>query len=75
MQGLHVHDFRHTGNTLAAQGGTSIADFKARIGHDSARAALIYQHATTAADKKIAEALGQAIESAEADQPRVADGS
>jgi integrase len=75
MQGLHVHDLWHTGNTLAAQGGTSIADLKARMGHDSARTALIYQHATTAADKKIAEALGQAIESAEPAQPRVADES
>jgi hypothetical protein len=33
------------------------------------------QHATAAADKKTAEALGQAIESLEADQPRVADRS
>lgn len=38
IQDLHVHDLRHTGNTLAAQGGTSLADLKARMGHESARA-------------------------------------
>lgn len=66
---LHVHDLRHTGNTLAAQAGTSLADLKARMGHDSARAALIYQHATSAADKKIAKALGKAIRQAHAPAP------
>jgi hypothetical protein len=75
VQSLHVHDLRHTGNTLAAQDGTSLADLKARMGHDSARAALIYQHATAAADRKIADALGQAIESADADQERADDAS
>jgi hypothetical protein len=48
------------------------------MGHDSARAALIYQHATTTADNKIAEALSRAIESADADpphnRPHAADG-
>jgi integrase len=46
VPGLHLHDLRPTGNTLAAQAGTSLADLKARMGHDSVRAALIYQHAT-----------------------------
>jgi integrase len=57
IKGLHFHDLRHTGNTLAAQSGTSLADLKARMGHDSDRAALIYQHATRGADQKIADAL------------------
>src|SRR5580704_6734345 len=34
------------------------------MGHDSARAALIYQHATTGADHKIADALARRIEAA-----------
>ncbi|MEN3533964.1 tyrosine-type recombinase/integrase [Microbispora sp. ZYX-F-249] len=41
-----LHDLRHTGNTLAAQSGASLADLKARMCHESDRAALIYQHAT-----------------------------
>jgi integrase len=28
---LHFHDLRHTGNTLAARDGTSVADLKARM--------------------------------------------
>jgi integrase len=62
--GLHFHDLRHTGNTLAAQAGSSLADLKARMGHDSAHAALIYQHATTEADRNIAAALARRIEGA-----------
>ncbi len=64
VPGLHFHDLRHTGNVLAAQDGASLADLKARMGHDSARAAMIYQHATTEADHKIAAALARRIERA-----------
>ena len=66
--GLHFHDLRHTGNTLAAQAGSSLADLKARMGHDSAHAALIYQHATTEADRNIAAALARRIEGARSAQ-------
>ncbi len=62
IAGLHFHDLRHTGNTLAAQAGVSLADLKARMGHDSVRAAMIYQHAAAEADQKIANALDQRIE-------------
>jgi hypothetical protein len=34
------------------------------MGHDSARAAMIYQHATAAADRAIATALDRQIEAA-----------
>jgi integrase len=43
-EGLHVHDLRHTGNHLAASSGVGLRDLMARMGHDSERAALIYQH-------------------------------
>lgn len=57
---LHFHDLRHTGNTLAAgTPGTSTRDLMQRMGHDSMRAALIYQHATRDADRRIAEAMHQ----------------
>lgn len=55
--GLHFHDLRHTGNTLAAQSGASTRDLMARMGHDSMNAAIIYQHATRPADRAIANAL------------------
>jgi integrase len=61
VPGLHFHDLRHTSYTLAAPG-ASLADLKARMGHDSARAAMIYQHVTAAADRVIADALDRQIE-------------
>lgn len=60
--GLHFHDLRHTGNTLAAGSGASLRDLMIRMGHDSMRAALIYQHATRNADQHIADALARDIE-------------
>ena len=63
--GLHFHDLRHTGNSLAAATGASLRDLMDRMGHDSARAALIYQHKTTAAGRAIAAALSAQIESLE----------
>jgi integrase len=49
MAGLHFHDLRHTGNQFAAQSGAALRDLMARMGHDSKRAALIYQHEGTCA--------------------------
>jgi hypothetical protein len=37
----------------------------ARMGHDSPRAALIYQHTSTEADKAIAEAVNTAVKAAQ----------
>jgi integrase len=62
LPGLHFHDLRHTGNVLAAQTpGTTLRDLMARMGHDSMRAALIYQHLTRDADRHIADAIGTQI--------------
>jgi integrase len=60
--GLHFHDLRHTGNTLAAKTGASLRDLMVRMGHDSSRAALIYQHATTDADRAIADAVSAQVD-------------
>ena len=57
MPGLHFHDLRHTGNMLAAAAGGSNRDLVARMGHDSMNAALIYQHATAQAERRIADQL------------------
>ena len=61
--GLHVHDLRHTGNTFAASGGAGIRDLMARMGHDSERAAMIYQHEARGADKTITSAIDTHITS------------
>ena len=60
--GLHFHDLRHTGNTLAAQTYVSTKDLMARMGQDSARAALIYQHASRQLDQVIADKLSALID-------------
>ena len=52
---------------MLAAPGASLADLKARMGHDSARAAMIYQHATAEADQAIADALDKRIERAQED--------
>jgi integrase len=62
VAGLHFHDLRHTGNTLAALTGASTRDLMTRMGHDSPRAALMYQHATAQADWNIAESLSAAVD-------------
>ncbi|MFE5185486.1 tyrosine-type recombinase/integrase [Streptomyces sp. NPDC056628] len=62
VKGLHFHDLRHTGNTLAASTGASTRELMARMGHSTARAALIYQHASADRDRLIAEALSGLVD-------------
>ena len=61
LSGLHFHDLRHTGNTLAAATGASTKELMARMGHASSRAALIYQHATEDRDIAIANVLSAMV--------------
>ena len=58
---LPFQDLRHTGNTLAAQSGASLSDLMDRMEHDSLRAAMIYQHATSETGRAIADALNDKI--------------
>jgi Phage integrase family len=59
MSGLHFHDLRHTGNHFAARSGAGLRDLMARMGHDSERAAMIYQkkHEAQGPDKSITDAI------------------
>lgn len=54
---LRFHDLRHTGATLAAATGATLADLMARLGHSTTQAAMRYQHAVADRDAAIAEAL------------------
>jgi integrase len=54
---LHVHDLRHTGNTLTAEAGASLAELMNRMGHSSTRAARVYLHARQARDQQLAATL------------------
>jgi integrase len=55
--GPALHDLRHTGNTFAASSSAGLRDLMARMGHDSERAALIYQHEARGADTAITNAI------------------
>ncbi|WP_190820113.1 site-specific integrase [Saccharopolyspora pogona] len=57
VPGLHFHDLRHTGNQFAARTGASTKELMALTGHDDMRAALIYERATSEADKEIADRM------------------
>lgn len=61
---LHLHDLRHTGNTMAAATGASLRELMERMGHSSSRAAMIYQHASRDRDQAIAAAMGTALSAA-----------
>lgn len=56
---LRFHDLRHTGATLAAATGATLAEVMARLGHSTVGAAMRYQHAAADRDKAIAEALSK----------------
>jgi integrase len=59
--GFRFHDLRHTGNTWVAGSGASLRELMARMGHSSARAALIYQHATSERDRALADGLDRLL--------------
>lgn len=54
---VRVHDVRHTGATLAAANGASVADLMNRLGHASANASLRYIHATDEHGRGVADRL------------------
>lgn len=59
---LRWHDLRHTGATMAAQAGATLAELMNRLGHSDVRAALIYQHATADRDADLARKLSKMAE-------------
>lgn len=75
LPGLHLHDLRHTGNTMAAATGASLRELMERMGHSSSRAALIYQHASRDRDQAIAAALGESLTAAKQQAERPPSGT
>ncbi|MFQ6171516.1 tyrosine-type recombinase/integrase [Oryzobacter sp. R7] len=62
---LRLHDLRHTGATMAAMAGATLAELQQRLGHSSVNAALRYQHAAAGRDRQIADALSALARAAE----------
>lgn len=59
---------------MTANSGAGLKDLMARMGHDSERAALIYQHEARGADKRITDAIDSHVQ-AERDRGDDDDGS
>lgn len=66
---LRFHDLRHTGATLAAQTGATLAELMGRLGHSTVSAALKYQHIAANRDAQIAAALSQLAQKESAGAP------
>jgi integrase len=66
LDDFRFHDLRHTGQTLAAATGATLADLMRRLGHSSPAAAMRYLHAVGGRDEAIAEALSVLAEHGDA---------
>jgi len=62
MEGFRFHDLRHTGRTLAAATGATLADLMKRLGHRSPTASMRYLHTVNGRDEASAEALSAIAE-------------
>ena len=60
LEGVHIHDLRHTGNQLVANAGANPKELMARMGHDSERPAMIYLHLSRERQRALADAVGEA---------------
>jgi integrase len=60
---LPFHDLRHTANEFAASS-ASVKELMARMGHATARAALIYQRARRDREREIAATVSARVEHA-----------
>jgi integrase len=58
---LRFHDLRHTGATLAAQTGATLAELMGRLGHTTPAMALRYQHIAADRDTEIARRLSEFV--------------
>ena len=59
---IHFHDLRHTGNQFAADAGATLRELMDRMGHSTARAAVVYLHRSDERQRAIADALSQLAE-------------
>jgi len=63
IEGLRVHDLRHTAGTLVTAAGGSLREVMDRLGHSTTVAAVRYQHVMADQDAAIARELNRLIES------------
>lgn len=56
---VRAHDLRHTGMTLAAEAGASLAVLKHRLGQSTTAAAELYLHATTDHGRRVSDRMDE----------------
>ena len=61
LTGVHFHDLRHAGNHYTASAGANMRELMDRMGHATARAALIYLHSTDPRQRALADDVDKAI--------------
>jgi len=66
LDGLRVHDLRHTAATLAAATGATTGELMERMGHTSPAVALRYQHVMADRQAALAAALDGLTRTAQA---------
>ena len=59
---FRFHDIRHTGLTIFAQEGATLAELMRRGGHADIRVVLRYQHATMARDRELADRMSDRVQ-------------
>lgn len=59
---FRFHDLRHTGLTIFAQEGATLAELMRRGGHSDIRVVLRYQHSTMARDRELADRMSDRVE-------------
>jgi integrase len=59
MPGVHFHDLRHAGNSYTANAGANMRELMERMGHSTARAAMIYLHSTDQRQRALADAVNK----------------
>jgi integrase len=64
VEGLRVHDLRHSAATMALAAGANTRELMERMGHTSPAVALRYQHVMAGRDQAIAAALDELVQAA-----------
>jgi hypothetical protein len=64
LVGTYLHDSRHIGNRFTADAGANPREPMARMGHDSARPALIFLHSSAERQGALANAVGKNVRAA-----------
>lgn len=54
---LDLHDFRHTGASMAGEEGASLAELMYRLGHSTPAMAMRYQHSRIERDRALSDRL------------------